>query len=357
MSPSLVRHQEFPITYYFYVISQQPIWGHINYIIIVINIIILCEAKEKKTSFQKIVENLIIIILDFDLLFKFVGLGLKHYFENSISIFNFFMTIIVNIEFLIFGTTVSSIAFLLKTLNIIKGLKGFKTFNIIIDLLRKTIESIIIFVALIFILVYVFALIGITLFKGVFEGFEDEVPEKNFESLLNAFTEVFSLLIGDDWYLDMIAYLRVTKVNNITVYIYFIFTNIFLSILFTNLVVAVLVYNYEDSRQKQRFKELSSIIKITEKKCGIKRSSSFTYTKKYIKTYDMLFNYDYESNYDFNSFEKDKDMLNKSDLFEYEIYNEIVGVNSDALVFQHDINTDKIVNKDHFGYGIIMKKN
>ena len=356
VSPSLVRHQEFPITYYFYIISQQPIWGHINYIIIVINIIILCEAKEKKTSFQKIVENLIIIILDFDLLFKFVGLGLKHYFENSISIFNFFMTIIVNIEFLIFGTTVSSIAFLLKTLNIIKGLKGFKTFNIIIDLLRKTIESIIIFVALIFILVYVFALIGITLFKGVFEGFEDEVPEKNFESLLNAFTEVFSLLIGDDWYLDMIAYLRVTKVNNITVYIYFIFTNIFLSILFTNLVVAVLVYNYEDSRQKQRFKELSSIIKITEKKCGIKRSSSFTYTKKYIKTYDMLFNYDYESNYDFNSFEKDKDMLNKSDLFEYEIYNEIVGVNSDALVFQHDINTDKIVNKDHFGYGIIMKK-
>ena len=70
----------------------------------------------------------------------------------------------------------------------------------------------------------------------------------------------------------------------------------------------------------------------------------------------MLFNNDYESNDDFISFEKDEDILNKSDLFEYEIYNEIVGVNSDALVFQHDINTDKIVNKDHFGYGIIMKK-
>ena len=51
-----------------------------------------------------------------------------------------------------------------------------------------------------------------------------------------------------------------------------------------------------------------------------------------------------------------QDDLNKSDLFDYEIYNETVGVNSEALVFQHDINTDKIVNKDHFGYGIIMKK-
>ena len=58
----------------------------------------------------------------------------------------------------------------------------------------------------------------------------------------------------------MIDYLRVNKINNFTVYCYFIFTNILLSILFMNLVVAVLVYHYEDSRQKQRFKELSNII-------------------------------------------------------------------------------------------------
>ena len=354
VSPNLVRHHEFPITFYFYLISQQPIWGHINYIIIIINIFILCEAKDNKTSFQKIIEILLIIILDFDLLFKIVGKGIKDYSKISIHIFNLFMTLIVNFEFFVFKTTVFSIAFLLRTLNIIKGLKGFKTINIIIDLLRKTIESIIIFIALIFILVYVFALIGITLFKGVYEDFNEEVPKKNFETLLNAFTEVFSLLIGDDWYLDMIAYLRIDKINNTTVYIYFIFTNIFLSILFTNLVVAVLVYNYENSRQKQRFKELSAIIKITEKKCGIKRSCSFSYTKKYIKSYDMLFEDDNEYNDDFT--ENNEDELNKSDLFDYEIYNETVGVNSEALVFQHDINTDKIVSKDYFGYGMIMKK-
>ena len=68
----------------------------------------------------------------------------------------------------------------------------------------------------------------------------------------------------------------------------------------------------------------------------------------------MLLEDDYE--YDDDFAEKNEDDLNKSDLFDYEIYNETVGVNSEALVFQHDINTDKIVSKDYFGYGMIMKK-
>ena len=355
VSPILIRHKKNPITFYFYTISQQPIWGHINYIIIVIKIIILCKANDDESLFQKIIDILIIIILDFDLLFKIIGMGLKDYVKNTTYLFNLFMTLLVNIEFYVFRTTVTSIAFLLKTLNIIKGLKGFKRFNIIIELLRKTLESIIIFVALIFILVYVFALIGITLFKGAFDDLHIVIPEKNFETLENAFTEVFSLLIGDDWYLDMIDYLRVDKINNFTVYSYFIFTNILLSLLFMNLVVAVLVYHYEDSRQKQRFKELSNIIKITEKKSGIKRSCSFTYTKKYISTYDMLY-YDDDYSSSFIDSKNDEDKLNKSDLFDYEISNPTIGNNAGALIFQHDINTDKIVSKDNFGYGIILKK-
>ena len=354
VAPILVRHKRNPITFYFYAISQQPIWGYINYIIIVIKIIILCQANDDKSTFQNIIDILIIIILDFDLLFKIIGMGLKEYSKKTTYLFNLFMTFFVNIEFFVFRTTVSSIAFLLKTLNIIKGLKGFKTFNIIIELLRKTLESIIIFVALIFILVYVFALIGITLFKGAFDDLQIVIPQKNFETLENAFTEVFSLLIGDDWYLDMIDYLRVDKINNLTVYCYFIFTNILLSILFMNLVVAVLVYHYEDSRQKQRFKELSNIIKITEKKSGIKRSCSFTYTTRYISAYELLYNDD-SSDFTYDS-KNDEDKLNKSDLYDYEIYNPTIGNNAEALIFQHDINTDKIVSKDNFGYGIILKK-
>ena len=363
--PKYDNHSEYKITYYCYIISQQPIWDYITYIIIIINIILLSNINDIHSELKLVIDYCIIIIFGLDCTLKLFGMGFKQYFTESSNLFDLITAIIVTIEFIITRTTVLSVIYLLKTLNIIKGLKDFKQFNVMMELLSKTIQNILLFFLLIFLLVYVFALIGITLFKGVFDDKNKEIPSKNFESIVNSLKEVFSLLIGDDWYIDMIIFLNLKKVNNFAVYTYFIFTNIFLSLLIMNLVIAFLVYHYDVSRKKQRFEELSEIIRNGEKSIGLKRSGSFSFTKKKIKVREILENRflnfldDFQDESSFansNLIDNDTKLLNKSDLFDYKIDNEFFGDKNNVYKFKHDVNTDKIISKDDFGFGIIMKK-
>ena len=363
--PKYVHHSQYKITYYCYIISQQPIWDYITYIIIIINIILLSNINDIHSELKLIIDHFIIIIFGLDCTLKLFGMGFKNYFTETSNLFDLITAIVVIIEFIITRTTVLSVIYLLKTLNIIKGLKDFKQFNVMIELLSKTIQNILLFFLLIFLLVYVFAIIGITLFKGVFDDTKTEIPSKNFESIINSLKEVFSLLIGDDWYIDMIIFLNLNKINNIAVYIYFIFTNIFLSLLIMNLVIAFLVYHYDVSRKKQRFEELSEIIRNGEKSIGLKRSGSFSFTMKKIRVREMLENKflnfldDIQDDSSFdnsNLINNDIELLNKSDLFDYKIENDIFGEKNGVHKFKHDINTDKIISKDDFGFGIIMKK-
>ena len=57
-----------------------------------------------------------------------------------------------------------------------------------------------------------------------------------------------------------------------------------------------------------------------------------------------------------NLINNDIELLNKSDLFDYKIENDIFGEKNGVHKFKHDINTDKIISKDDYGFGIIMKK-
>ena len=351
--PKYIHHSKFKITFYCYYIVQQPIWGHLTYIITFIKIILLLKVKQiYSNKFNLIIDYIIVILFDIDCLLKIIGNGFKKYFTQTLNLFDLIISISVTIEFILTKKSVLSVIFLLRTLNIIKGFKELRNFNIMIFLVGKTIQNIFLFFILIFLLVYVFALIGITLFKGVFDDIKlIKIPKRNFDCFINALESVFSLLIGDDWYIDMIIYLNLNKVNNFTVYTYFLFTNIFLNNLLMNLVIAFLVYHYDNSRKKIRFQELAEIIRIAEKSIGLKRTNSFSFTFKKIKVRENL-----EFNNKMNTNNKNNDELNKSDLFDYLIENETFGEKNEVNKFTHDINTDKIIGKDNFGFGIIIKK-
>ena len=362
------NHSNYKISYYCYIISQQPIWIYFQYIIIIINSILLINPEIIHSNIKFIVNYIVVILFDLDCLLNIIGIGFIFFIQIP-KVFYLIIVISVTYEFIINESTVLSAFYLLKIIHLIKAL-NFKHFNIMIDLVAKTIQNIFVFFMLIFLLVYVFALIGIILFKGVLIEKKYKKRMKRFDSMLDSLKEVFSLLIGDDWYIDMIIFLNSEKVNKFTVYIYFICTNIFLSILIMNLVIAFLVYHYDNSRKKQKFKELSDIIRKGEKSIGLKRSSSFSFTFKKIKVRELMENHEnkflnflddlYDNNSSFGNVGSDKenyeDILNKSDLFDYKIENALFSEKNGVYKFTHDINTDKITSKDNYGFGIIMKK-
>ena len=147
--PKYVHHSQYNITYYCYIISQQPIWDYITYIIIIINIILLSNINEVHSKLKLVIDYCIIIIFGLDCTLKLFGMGFKNYFTETSNLFDLITAILVTIEFIITRTTVLSVIYLLKTLNIIKGLKDFKQFNVMMELLKKTIQNILLFFFLI----------------------------------------------------------------------------------------------------------------------------------------------------------------------------------------------------------------
>lgn len=351
VQPKYLHHLKYRITFYCYIISIQPFWDYINYIIIIVNITYLSKEYQNKET-EKIISILIIIFFNCDWILKLLGLGVKHFYSDYQNILNCLVSLGCLFEFIFFSTTVLSVIKLINVLNIVYALKDFKDFQIMLYLLHKTISSIGYFFILIFLLTYIFALIGISLFKGAFEN--DEIPRKNFENIGTAMKTVFSLMIGDDWYIAMISFLRRDKASNIASYIFFIFTNLILSILMMNLVVAFLVYHFEQARTKQKYKELVLLIKNGERAVGYKRSLSFSFTNN-TKTQQL-----FQEDEDFLS---DSDISILSDLYDYELISDDIikdepknshSVNLAKVV--HDVNTDRILSMDNFGFGGILRK-
>ena len=352
--PQYIHHLKYKLTFYCYAISVQPFWDYINYIIIIVNMVYLSKQDENTTALN-VLSILTIVFFNIDWILKLMGLGIKKFFSDYQNMLNSAVSVVCIFEYIFFSSTVLSVVKLINVLNIVYALKDFKDFQIILFLLHKTISSIGYFFILIVVLVYIFALIGITLFKGAFDN--TELPRKNFDAIGTSMKLVFSLMIGDDWYIAMISFLRAKTRSKIAIYMYFILTNMLLSILMMNLVVAFLVYHFEQARMKQKYKELVGIIKQAEKSVGYKRSLSFSYfcdTKL-------------QREFDSDILEIEDDILNMSDLFDYELMNDEVlikdeikanghssGVNLAKVI--HDVNTDRILSMDNFGFGNILRK-
>ena len=217
--PQYIHHLKYKLTFYCYAISVQPFWDYINYIIIIVNMVYLSKQDENTTALN-VLSILTIVFFNIDWILKLMGLGIKKFFSDYQNMLNSAVSVVCIFEYIFFSSTVLSVVKLINVLNIVYALKDFKDFQIILFLLHKTISSIGYFFILIVVLVYIFALIGITLFKGAFDN--TELPRKNFDAIGTSMKLVFSLMIGDDWYIAMISFLRAKTRSKIAIYMYFI---------------------------------------------------------------------------------------------------------------------------------------
>ena len=124
----------------------------------------------------------------------------------------------------------------------------------------ETLKDIITLFFLLLIIVFVFSLLGVELFKNKAKinrfneivSTEDPLgysPRQNFDDFLNAFVSVFVCLIGEDWQLIMHDYVRASK--SMAVQTYFIVLMVIGNLFLMNLFLAILLKNFEDKKESK----------------------------------------------------------------------------------------------------------
>lgn len=290
-------HKKWKIAYYSYVVINQPIFDFLIYLFILVNIILLASIRdEDKNNFKynstdnlfspsEIFNYVLVFLFCIESTLKLIASGLREFFRKKYNIFDLIILLISIYEILILNKTTFAILRVLRIYRLFKLMTKWRTVAIILKCIHATVKEMGYYILLLFILIYVFALIGMNFFKGTLKF--DQVtnkysehgilPKVNFENMYQSMVAVFVLITGDNWSNIMFMCLRSPKTSKIIVYIFFITVIVFLNIIMLNLVIAFLVYIFEKSRKKFQFQEKNRQINEYLKARKIKNSMSFSF--------------------------------------------------------------------------------
>jgi hypothetical protein len=143
-------------------------------------------------------------IFQIEMILKLIGLG-KQYFYSAWNVFDCIVVIGTDIgivlKFVTSGSSFSTAATVVRAfriMRIVRLVRSYPDIRLILDTLVNIIPQITNFVALMFLMIFIYAALGMNLFCGVV--YQDFVDEKNnFRTISNAMIYLFRCSTGEDW--------------------------------------------------------------------------------------------------------------------------------------------------------------
>jgi hypothetical protein len=206
-------------------------------------------------------------------IFKIIGLGIKNYFKDNYNLFDSVVVLISVVDFVLNqlvpaedldgATDVLQAVKCLRLLRVIKIARQWSSLQELLSKIGRSLADISMFSVLLFLMVYIMALLGMELFANycrfdenenlvmdpivaTTKGTEMAPPRDNFDTIGNALTTVFILILGEDWPGIMYNYVRVYGyVSGKAVVLYFILTFCLGNLMLLSLFTAILLQNFE----------------------------------------------------------------------------------------------------------------
>lgn len=189
-------------------------------------------------AFLRIVDYFVTIYFLIEIIIKMLAEEkLSNFFKSGWNIFDFTIILITLIP--LDNSSVAAVARLLRIFRILRLLNARPELKIIIDMLIRAIPSIIDIVILMFIIFYIYALIGNFLFEEAKSGLWD--------NLLIAMLTLFRILTFEDWTDVMYEGMEIYPWS----WIYFVSFVIIAAFVLFNLFVAVIIGEMEKINNKK----------------------------------------------------------------------------------------------------------
>eukprot|EP01062_Namystynia_karyoxenos_P061737 TRINITY_DN5422_c0_g1_i1.p1 TRINITY_DN5422_c0_g1~~TRINITY_DN5422_c0_g1_i1.p1 ORF type:complete len:2264 (+),score=725.83 TRINITY_DN5422_c0_g1_i1:101-6892(+) len=187
-----------------------------------------------------------------EMLLKMGGFGLRTYFDDSYNILDFVLVLMSIPELL-------SLQSGLQALLAFRAFRGFRlmvrieeTRRVVGDIVHSFTQALPLLL-LMFILILIFALLGLGLFRGVFT---DPADRENFESFWEASVTSFVVITGDGWCSLM---KKAMDGSSGAAFLYFVSLFCLGNLILTNLFVAILIQNF--SAHEGRKTDIDAVVK------------------------------------------------------------------------------------------------
>lgn len=259
-----------------YDLVNHPLYNFIVFVLILANTIVLA-CDDYPQSLQK--EVILSALNDFftwafcvEMILKMVALGVNNYIHDK---FNLFDAIVVSLSLVDWCLTqiltpvekksLGSSMQALRALRLLRVIKLARSWTKLQDIIGKTVRSlkdISNFGVLLFLFMYIFALLGMEMFSNQIRlTWKEEIienipafvksegimiaPRYNFDNIYNALVVVFCGIMGEDWNNSMYSFIRSNVYNQYLVMGFFLSLLILGNIMLLSLFTAILLQNFE----------------------------------------------------------------------------------------------------------------
>ena len=152
---------------------------------------------------QQIFSSFFMLVFLLEMCLKMLAFGFRGYFKSSFNTFDAAIVVFGIVEIILFYTYELqfgiSVLRSLKLLRLFKFTRYWVGLKNLIEALLSSIKAILSLLLLLTIFLIIFALLGMVLFGGRFQGMSPEPPRVHFDDFWNSFLAVFQVLTGEDW--------------------------------------------------------------------------------------------------------------------------------------------------------------
>ncbi|PCI31095.1 hypothetical protein COB52_00365 [Candidatus Kaiserbacteria bacterium] len=194
-----------------------------------------------------------------EMVIKLVGLGFKGYARDKFNLFDCLIVLVSTVEIVISwadpsgggaGGAISAFRGV-RLLRVFKLARSWKSFQEILVKIGNSLKDISNFSVLLFLFIFIYALLGMELFAYRIKFDENgnvdpngKPIRTNFDEFINSVTTIFIVIIGEDWNNIMYAYVRGTG-SDFTI-MFFVSLLIFGNLVLLNLFLAILLKNFSE---------------------------------------------------------------------------------------------------------------
>eukprot|EP00818_Percolomonas_sp_WS_P004394 CAMPEP_0117439288 /NCGR_PEP_ID=MMETSP0759-20121206/2489_1 /TAXON_ID=63605 /ORGANISM="Percolomonas cosmopolitus, Strain WS" /LENGTH=1964 /DNA_ID=CAMNT_0005231001 /DNA_START=239 /DNA_END=6133 /DNA_ORIENTATION=+ len=211
-------------------------------------------------------------IFTLELLIKMIAFGVFGFFKDpwnsfdfviqALSLFGIFMQQVLNV------TLATSIFRTFRVARLFKILKSARGIRALVTTLVMSIPSILNVLGLIFVLIFVYSILGVSLFARAYVEGEGVSYHTNFNTLGNAFITLIRIMTGEQWQTIMRGYMLSPpdcsrKIGNcgdhpLIAVAFFCSYVVFSMFIMMNLFVAIILENYSDVLSQERSNGVSA---------------------------------------------------------------------------------------------------
>lgn len=185
------------------------------------------------------------LIFTVEVVLKLTGLGVYGYFNDRFNLFDCFIVVISLVEWIVLTDNKTSFSAFralsffrtIRILRVSRLLRGLKYANILAEKISDSLQNCLKIFLILLIFIYIYALLGMAIYQGVFVFTE---IRQNFESFPNSLIIVFQLITLSNWNLILYGCLR-TPISKFFSMLYLSSAVVIGNYLLLNLLLAILL--------------------------------------------------------------------------------------------------------------------